>query len=110
MNDATIVTEGGRPAIRLERHLPDPPSVVWEALTDREQLRRWFPCDVIVASGIWEVGASLSFPFPPDVIDMTLIGEVLTVDKAATLAFTWRRGPPLRALARRWRNSARALQ
>ena len=89
MNDATIVTEGGRPAVRLERHLPDPPSVVWEALTDREQLRRWFPCDVIVASGIWEAGASLSFPFPPDVIDMTLIGEVLTVDKPARLTFTW---------------------
>jgi uncharacterized protein YndB with AHSA1/START domain len=89
MSDATLVTEGERPAVRLERHLPDPPSVVWEALTDREQLRRWFPCDVIVASGNWEVGASISFLFPPDVIDMTLVGEVLTVDEPARLAFAW---------------------
>jgi uncharacterized protein YndB with AHSA1/START domain len=89
MSDATIVTRGGRPAVRLERHLHDPIFVVWEALTDREQLRRWFPCDVIVAHGNWEIGASISFVFPPDVIDITLTGEVLTVDQPARLAFTW---------------------
>ena len=40
-----------RPAIRLERHLPDPPPVVWRALTERDQLRSWFPSDVIVSGG-----------------------------------------------------------
>jgi len=89
MTRATVVSEGERPAVRLERHLPDPPSVVWEALTDREQLQRWFPCDVSVAGGTWEVGAVISFSFPSDVIDMTLAGEVLTVDPPARLAFTW---------------------
>jgi uncharacterized protein YndB with AHSA1/START domain len=85
----TVVTEGSRPAVRLERRLADPPSVVWQALTDREQLRSWFPCDVIVAGGRWEVGASISFPFPPEVIDMTLTGTVLTVDEPHALAFSW---------------------
>jgi uncharacterized protein YndB with AHSA1/START domain len=89
MNDATHLTRGARPAVRLERTLPDPPAVVWQALTDREQLRSWFPCDVIVAGGRWEVGASLTFPFPPEVIDMTLTGEVLDVDEPRVLAFTW---------------------
>lgn len=89
MTNVTIVNEGERPAVRLERHLPDPPSVVWEALTDRAQLRRWFPCDVIVAGGNWTVGAAISFSFPPDVIDMTLTGEVLTADKPVRLAYTW---------------------
>jgi uncharacterized protein YndB with AHSA1/START domain len=89
MNNATLLNAGSRPAVRLERHLPDPPAVVWKALTERDQLRAWFPCDVIVAGELWEVGASISFPFPPEVIDMTLEGEVLVVDEPKALAFTW---------------------
>ena len=89
MTNGTIVTEGSRPAVRLERRLTDPPSVVWQALTDREQLRSWFPCDVIVEGGRWEVGAAISFPFPPEVIEMTLTGTVLAVDEPNELAFSW---------------------
>ena len=89
MTDATLITEGTRPAVRLERRLPDPPAVVWRALTDREELKSWFPCDVVVADGRWEVGASITFPFPEDVIDMTLEGEVLEVDEPNVLAYTW---------------------
>lgn len=89
MTEATLITGAPRPAVRLERRLPDPPEVVWQALTDREQLRAWFPSDVIVAGGQWRAGAALRFPFPPEVIDMTLTGEVLDVDPPRTLAFTW---------------------
>lgn len=89
MTDATLLTDGARPAVRLERHLPDPPAVVWRALTEREQLRSWFPCDVILDGGRWEVGAAITFPFPPEVMDMTLVGEVLEVDEPNLLAFTW---------------------
>jgi uncharacterized protein YndB with AHSA1/START domain len=89
MTDATLLTDGARPAVRLERHLADPPAVVWQALTEREQLRLWFPCDVIVSGGRWEVGAAITFPFPPEVMDMTLTGQVLEVDEPHVLAFTW---------------------
>jgi uncharacterized protein YndB with AHSA1/START domain len=89
MTDATLLTDRARPAVRLERRLPDPPAVVWRTLTDREQLRAWFPSDVIVDGGRWEVGATITFPFPPEVIDMTLTGEVLEVDEPNLLAFTW---------------------
>ena len=89
MTDATLLTDHARPALRFERHLPDPPDVVWRALTEREQLRAWFPCDVIVSGGRWELGAAISFPFPPGVMDMTLTGEVLEVDEPSVLAFTW---------------------
>jgi uncharacterized protein YndB with AHSA1/START domain len=89
MTDATLLTDRERPAVLLERHLPDPPAVVWQALTEREQLRSWFPSDVIVSGGRWEVGAGITFPFPPEVIDMTLTGEVLEVDEPNVLAFTW---------------------
>ncbi len=89
MTDATVVTGGDRPAVRLERRLADPPPVVWQALTDREQLRTWFPCDVVVAGGRWEVGAAISFHFAPEVMEMTLSGEVITVDEPNELAFSW---------------------
>ncbi len=89
MNDATLITDRGRPAVRLERQLTEPPPVVWQALTDRGQLRSWFPCDVIVEGGRWEIGAAITFPFPPEVIEMTLTGEVLEVDEPTALAFSW---------------------
>jgi uncharacterized protein YndB with AHSA1/START domain len=85
----TLDTTGPKPAVRLERRLPDPPDVVWRAITDREQLKAWFPCDVIVEGGRWEAGAAIAFPFPPGVIDMTLTGTVLTVDEPRLLVYTW---------------------
>jgi uncharacterized protein YndB with AHSA1/START domain len=87
--DGTLDTTGRQPAVRLQRQLPDPPPVVWQAITDREQLRSWFPCDVILAGGRWEVGTTITFLFPPEVIDMTLTGEVLAVDEPGYLAFSW---------------------
>jgi uncharacterized protein YndB with AHSA1/START domain len=89
MTDATLDTTGARPAVRLERHLPDPPSVVWQAITERDQLKAWFPCDVIVEGGRWVVGAAIAFPFPPDVIEMTLTGTVLAVDEPKLLSYSW---------------------
>jgi uncharacterized protein YndB with AHSA1/START domain len=89
MSQATLVTDGVRPAVRLERHLADPPPVVWKALTEREQLRSWFPCDVIVDSGQWVPGATITFPFPAEVINMTLTGRVLAVDPPRLLSYTW---------------------
>ena len=89
MTHATLMSEGARPAIRLERVLADPPAVVWQALTERDQLRAWFPSDVVVDGGEWVVGASIAFRFPPEVIDMTLTGKVLAIDEPRTLAFTW---------------------
>ena len=89
MTDATLLTDRDRPAVQLERHLSDPPEIVWRALTERDQLRSWFPSDVVVSGGRWEVGAAITFEFPPEVIDMTLTGEVLEVDEPNLLVFTW---------------------
>jgi uncharacterized protein YndB with AHSA1/START domain len=88
-NDASLQFDSERPAIRLERHLFNSPSVVWQALTERDQLRLWFPCDVVVSGGRWEAGASISFHFPPDVIEMTLHGRVIEVDEPKLLVYTW---------------------
>lgn len=87
--DATLAGSPERPAVRLERDLADPPAVVWGALTERDQLREWFPCDVVVAGGEWRVGAEISFPFPGEKIEMALTGEVLVVEPPHRLAYTW---------------------
>jgi uncharacterized protein YndB with AHSA1/START domain len=89
MTDATLDTSGRQPAVRLERRLPDPPETVWRAITDREELKAWFPCEVIVEGGTWAPGAAISFPFPPEVIDMTLTGTVLAVEEPRLLSYTW---------------------
>ncbi|HEY3883439.1 MAG TPA: SRPBCC domain-containing protein [Trebonia sp.] len=89
MTEPVLDATGPRPAVRLERYLPDPPAVVWQAITDRDQLRAWFPSDVIVDGGRWEAGASITFPFPPEVIDMTLTGTVLAVDEPKLLSYSW---------------------
>jgi uncharacterized protein YndB with AHSA1/START domain len=44
---------------------------------------------VILSGGRWKVGAAITFPFRPDVLDLTLTGEVLEVDEPSVLAFTW---------------------
>ncbi|NUP47187.1 MAG: ATPase [Catenulispora sp.] len=90
MSDATLTTPGPQgAAVRLERVLPDPPEVVWQALTDRDQLKAWFPCDVIVEGGLWRPGAAITFPFGPEADNVTLTGEVLEVREPELLAFTW---------------------
>lgn len=89
MTRGTLITDRARPAVRLERQLPDPPEAVWQALTEREQLKAWFPCDVAVDGGTWERGRSITFTFPSEVIDMTLSGEVVEVDEPRVLSFTW---------------------
>jgi uncharacterized protein YndB with AHSA1/START domain len=89
MTEPTLDTTGPRPAVRLERRLPDPPPVVWRAITERGQLKAWFSCDVIVEGGRWEVGAAITFTFPPEVIDLTLTGTVLAADEPKLLSYTW---------------------
>jgi uncharacterized protein YndB with AHSA1/START domain len=95
MTEPVLNAEGDRPSIRLERRLSDPPAVVWQALTDPERLATWFPCQILVEGGTWRVGASLTFPVPPDVIEMTLTGEVLELDAPRLLVYTWGPESPL---------------
>lgn len=86
MDDATLVTGEARPVIRFERRLSRPPSAVWRALIDREELRSWFPCDIVTEE--WKVGASLRFVFRGGEWH-DLAGTVLECDEPRTLAFTW---------------------
>lgn len=88
--DATLERDGPRYILRIERRLGEPPEKVWRALTGRELLRQWFPCDV---KGDWTVGAELQFEFPEGegtgLSDEDMRGEVLAVEEPRLLEFRW---------------------
>lgn len=70
----------------MERELPDPPGVVWRALTDPDELGSWFPSRIVVER--WEVGAKLTFVFPEHE-EYNTGGVVLVCDEPRVLAYTW---------------------
>jgi uncharacterized protein YndB with AHSA1/START domain len=72
--------------VRFERHLSHPPEKVWRALVDRDELRTWFPTDIITDE--WKVGATLEFPFRNNE-GPTVTGTVLELDEPRVLAYTW---------------------
>ena len=42
---ARVQKDGEQSTLVLVRQFPHPPSLVWRALTDAEELMRWFPFD-----------------------------------------------------------------
>jgi uncharacterized protein YndB with AHSA1/START domain len=86
MREATVNAWGDRPLLRFERFLSRPPSEVWRALTDRDELAGWFPCDIVTDE--WSVGASLRFVFRGGE-SHDLEGTVLECEEPRVLAFTW---------------------
>ncbi len=86
MTNATLRTDGARPTVRLQRRLAQPPQAVWRALTDREELKSWFPTDIVVDE--WKVGATLTFPFREHDLP-AFSGIVLDIDEPRTLVYTW---------------------
>lgn len=87
--DGTLSTRNGRYVLRFERRVPHPADQVWQALTEPDALRHWFPQEV---EGDVSVGGKLRFSFPKesdygDVPDFH--GEVLECDPPRVLAYTW---------------------
>jgi len=86
----TLEKDGARYTLTTERRLAEAPEKVWRALTNRELLKQWFPCDV---EGEWTVGAGLRFEFlrgeGEGLSEADMLGEVLAVKEARLLAFRW---------------------
>jgi uncharacterized protein YndB with AHSA1/START domain len=97
--DGTLeIRDDGKYVLRFERNLAHPPQKVWRALTEPDQLREWFPTDIV---GEREVGARIRFVFredAPKAEDMPellehdpveLDGEFTEFDPPRLLAYTW---------------------
>jgi uncharacterized protein YndB with AHSA1/START domain len=68
--------------LRFTRRLPHPPQKVWQAITEPEHLKAWFPTGVV---GEWKVNTPLKFPSEYGDFD----GEVLAVQPPSLLEFRW---------------------
>ena len=93
-----LVTVDGRAVLRFERRYRQPIDRVWRAVTDPDELRRWFPSEVI---GDRTPGAPLRFDDrshreaaieagePTRAEGPELTGRVVTVDPPNVFSFTW---------------------
>lgn len=88
MNDhlGTVVraTDGTR-SLRFERTLPHPPERVWEALTDPEEIRRWFTAVRLQPREGGEVHLDFGAEGEAN-------GEILVWDPPRVLEHTWIEG------------------
>jgi len=77
------VTEDGRPAVRFHRRLAHPIERVWRAVSEPDELGRWFPAAV---HGDLRAGADLQFEMAAG---PTLAGRVLALEPPRLLEFSW---------------------
>jgi uncharacterized protein YndB with AHSA1/START domain len=87
-----IELEGEAVGVRFERRLAHPPERVWRAITEREELAKWFPARPEV-EGERRVGAQLRFVYPKGEAP-TETGEIIEHDPPRLFAFTWRPSSP----------------
>ena len=75
--------QDGLAVVRFERVFPDPAAAVWAAVTERDQLERWFPTTVEMSA--LAPGAAIVFRFPQDAYP-AMRGEILTVTPERALS------------------------
>src|SRR5215204_4803210 len=83
-----IEVEGNRVGVRFERRLSHPPERVWRAITEPEDLAKWFPARPEIA-GERRVGAELQFTYPEGT-EPPETGGITEHDPPRLFAFTWR--------------------
>jgi uncharacterized protein YndB with AHSA1/START domain len=73
----------GQWQLRFTRQLPHPQEKVWRAITEPNQLKAWFPDQIVVSK--WAVGTPLKFESEYGDHD----GEVLAFEPPSVLEFRW---------------------
>ncbi len=96
----TVVREGDQLTITYVRELPADTARTWRALTESEDLRHWFPADII---GDREPGSRLTFRFWPEHLkagedqleeagmdgESDMPGDLLAWEPEQNFEFTW---------------------
>src|SRR5436305_10266382 len=88
--DGTLVREGARYAVRFERRLAHPVEKVWRAISEPEELRKWFPDGGVEID--LTVGGKVRFAAEGWDEDDELVpreGTVTQLDPPRLLEFTW---------------------
>jgi uncharacterized protein YndB with AHSA1/START domain len=78
-----------RPALRFERRLSHPVEVVWQAITEPDELEHWFPSKVALDE--LRAGADMTFTFENMPLDApsTMTGRVTELDPPRLFEFYW---------------------
>lgn len=84
--NARLDVADGRSTLRFDRLIPHDRERVWRAVTDPEELVKWFPSAVIYEP---RVGAPMQFDFGGEHGMDVWPGEVLEWDPPRTFAFAW---------------------
>jgi len=84
MELGTYIDYKGKPAVRFERTYPHSIDRVWVAVTESDDLARWFPSGVIHEA---RVGGAIAFQGDPYSDPAT--GTILEFDPPTTFGFTW---------------------
>ena len=82
--DMSLTEVDGRHRLVLDRRLAHPVERVWSAVTEADQLSRWFPARVRLEL---RIGAPVHFAMDQD--EFAADGVVREVDPPRLLAFTW---------------------
>lgn len=83
---ATLDIADGRSTLRFDREIAHPRERVWRAVTDSEELAKWFPTAVIYEP---RVGAPMQFDFGGEHDLDVWPGEVLEWSPPDVFAFAW---------------------
>jgi uncharacterized protein YndB with AHSA1/START domain len=81
----TYVEIDGRPAVRFQRSYNHPVQRLWTALTDSDELPRWFPSKIAMKP---EVGGEVEFYGDPNAAGPSY-GTVLVYEPPTKLAYSW---------------------
>ena len=84
--DTSYETIDGRPVLRFERRIGHPVAAVWTALTEPDELARWFPSTI---AGELRQGERLGFSFPEHDEASDMEGQVTDFDPPRELGFYW---------------------
>lgn len=84
MDLGTYIDYEGKPAVRFERTYPYPIGRVWQAITESDDLARWFPSRVTHES---RTGGSIEFAGDP--YSDVSAGTILRFEPQTRFGFTW---------------------
>ncbi len=84
MDMGTFISYQGRPAVRFRRGYNHPAKRLWTAITDPDELSRWFPSKVVMQP---RAGGSIEFSGDPNM--PTSSGTILEYDPPTRLAYSW---------------------
>jgi uncharacterized protein YndB with AHSA1/START domain len=85
MDRGILVDYDGRPAVRFRREFAQPVERLWAAITEAEELERWFPSKVRMRP---EAG-TIEFYGDPNLPDSGHTGTILLYEPPKRLAYTW---------------------